>query len=118
MITRRVVVGAVVACPAVVTSIAIGGASANEPAAARIAALEKRHGGDALTAPSREQLIGWPVANKTGTGSNGATNDIAVAWPPGREPILITAYYAESTASPEQRNAVHADIARTVAPQS
>lgn len=33
---------------------------------------------------------GWKVADKTGSGSYGSVNDIAVAWPPGRAPIVIS----------------------------
>lgn len=35
---------------------------------------------------------GWRVANKPGTSTNGAVNDIAVAWPPGRPPVVFAAY--------------------------
>lgn len=67
--------------------------------------------GDALKDASRERLTGWMlneqngkararagfpatwrVANKPGTGANGAVNDIAVAWPPRGKPIVLTAY--------------------------
>jgi beta-lactamase class A len=87
--------------------------------------------GEALSPGSREQLIAWLVANKTGdqrlragmpegwrvgdktgTGGHGATNDIAVVWPPGRAAILVAAYYAESEASDAQRSAVLADVGR------
>jgi beta-lactamase class A len=57
---------------------------------------------------------GWVVGDKTGTGQNGATNDVGVAWPPDRRPILISIYYAESGISPEARNKVVADAARIV----
>jgi beta-lactamase class A len=55
---------------------------------------------------------GWRVADKTGSGGNNATNDIAVIWPPGRAPIIVTAYYAEARASEEERNAVLAEVGR------
>lgn len=90
--------------------------------------------GEALSGPSREQLIAWLVANKTGdkriraalprdwrvgdktgTGDNGAANDIAILWPPGRAPILVAAYYAEAKATDEQRNAVLAEVGRIAA---
>lgn len=90
--------------------------------------------GDALSAASRAQLIDWLVANatgdqrlragmpadwrvgdKTGTSGNGVVNDVAIAWPPGRGPLLVTAYYAEADATPGQRNAVLADVGRIVA---
>lgn len=32
---------------------------------------------------------GWTVADKTGGGFKGETNDIAVIWPPGRAPIVM-----------------------------
>ncbi|MDT3398881.1 class A beta-lactamase [Streptomyces sp. B1866] len=32
---------------------------------------------------------GWTVGDKTGTGAHGTTNDAAVAWPPGRGPIVM-----------------------------
>jgi beta-lactamase class A len=32
----------------------------------------------------------WRVAEKTGTGEYGTTNDAGLAWPPGRDPIMIT----------------------------
>jgi beta-lactamase class A len=93
--------------------------------------LRKAVLGNALSASSREQLSAWLVANKTGdkrlragvpkgwrvgdktgSGSNNATNDIAIIWPPGRAPILVTAYYAEASATDDERNAVLAEVGR------
>lgn len=90
----------------------------------------------ALSEASRKQLIEWMVENttgqqrlragvpsswrvgdKTGTGRNGATNDIATAWPPNREPILVTAYFVGSNASYENRDASLANVGRIVAAQ-
>jgi len=87
--------------------------------------------GNALSHSSREQIIawlvgnrtgdkrlragipkGWRVGDKTGSGSNGATNDIAVIWPPDRAPILVTTYYAEARATDDERNAVLAEVGR------
>jgi len=87
--------------------------------------------GDELTLPSRDQLTawlvnnqtgdkklragvsgGWRVGDKTGSGSNNASNDVAVIWPGDRPPILVTAYYTGSKASADQINAVMADIGR------
>jgi len=34
----------------------------------------------------------WRVANKPGTSTNGAVNDIAVTWPPQGEPVVLAAY--------------------------
>jgi beta-lactamase class A len=90
--------------------------------------------GNALSPASRSRLTGWLVANKTGdarlragfpagwrvgdktgSGNHAATNDVAIAWPPGRMPLLLSVYYVESSASAEQRNAVLAEVARTIA---
>ncbi|MCX4775626.1 class A beta-lactamase [Streptomyces sp. NBC_01264] len=32
---------------------------------------------------------GWTVADKTGAGEYGTDNDVAIAWPPGRAPVVI-----------------------------
>ena len=92
--------------------------------------------GDTLSPASRAQLTAWLVANKTGdarlragvpadwragdkTGTSnnrGATNDVAILWPPGRGPLLVAAYYIDAVAAtPEQRSAVLADVGRIVA---
>jgi beta-lactamase class A len=92
--------------------------------------------GTALSGPSRDQLAawlvasktgdkrlragvpgGWRVGDKTGTGENAATNDVAVLWPPGgRAPIVVAAYYAEArSASADERNAVLAEVGRLAA---
>nr|WP_218151767.1 class A beta-lactamase [Stigmatella erecta] len=68
--------------------------------------------GDALSAGSRERLVAWLTASKTGakrlragvppdwragdktgTSGNGVVNDIAIFWPPDRAPLLVSAYY-------------------------
>jgi beta-lactamase class A len=90
-------------------------------------------GTKALSPPSRAQLtdwlIGnktgdmrlraglakdWRVADKTGTGSNGTSNDIGVVWPPNRAPVIITAYLTGATVSAAQQNATLASVARAV----
>jgi beta-lactamase class A len=58
---------------------------------------------------------GWRVGDKTGNGANGAANDIAFAYPPGRAPILIACYQSGGNADGATRNAVHASVARAVA---
>lgn len=87
--------------------------------------------GGALSPASRQQLTAWLVANKTGdkrlragvpkgwrigektgTGNNNATNDIGVIWPPGRAPLVVTAYYAEASAAFPEREAVLAEVGR------
>lgn len=86
--------------------------------------------GNALTAASHKQLIAWmvnvrtgmkriraglpanwTVGDKTGTGSNGAVNDVAIAWPPGRKPVLIAIYLTGSTLPTEKLEKAHAEIA-------
>lgn len=93
--------------------------------------------GDVLSLPSREKLIRWLVDCQTGllslragtptdwrvgdkTGQwdgNGhhASNDIAIAWPPHRKPLLVTAYYMTNTADFATRKAVLAAVGRIVA---
>ena len=56
----------------------------------------------------------WRAGDKTGTGGNGAFNDVCVAWPPGRRPIVIACYMSESAAPDEAKAAAHADIARII----
>lgn len=57
----------------------------------------------------------WGIGDKTGTGDNGATNTIAVLRPPGRAPLFAAVYYAESSGSMDERNAVHRDVASLMA---
>lgn len=35
---------------------------------------------------------GWRVADKTGSGSAGESNDVAVVWPPGRAPVVLAIF--------------------------
>jgi beta-lactamase class A len=56
----------------------------------------------------------WRVGDKTGTGERGATNDIAICWPPEQRPIVITAYSVESRAPLEAREATLRAVARLV----
>jgi beta-lactamase class A len=96
--------------------------------------LEKVLAGNVLSAASRDILVGWLVAtetgrarlraglpagwragDKTGTGNNGACNDVAIVWPPSGAPWFVASYLSESSAALERLNAAHADIGRTVA---
>ncbi|MDI1284181.1 MAG: class A beta-lactamase [Reyranella sp.] len=102
--------------------------------AAMLGTMQRLLVGNALSGGSREHLIGWLVASKTGakrlraglpahwrvgdktgTGGNGSANDVAVAWPPAGAPILVTVYFTGSTISDEARSAVIADAGRIVA---
>jgi beta-lactamase class A len=53
---------------------------------------------------------GWRVGDKTGSGDRNTTNDIAVIWPPGRDPIVVAAYYTQSPAGDDERDHVLATI--------
>jgi beta-lactamase class A len=58
----------------------------------------------------------WRVANKPGTSAAkaGATNDIAVAWPPGHAPIIICIYTDAREATVERRILAIAEISRAI----
>jgi beta-lactamase class A len=100
---------------------------------AMLASLQRVALGDALTSASRDTLqrwlranttgktrleaglpAGWAIGDKTGSSDNdghgGSTNDIGVVWPPGRAPLLVTAYLTRSSASSVARNATLARV--------
>jgi beta-lactamase class A len=56
----------------------------------------------------------WGIADKTGTGDHGVANTIAILRPPARPPLFVAVYFAESDRSPDERNAVHRDVARVI----
>ena len=37
---------------------------------------------------------GWVTADKSGSGSKGEVNDVAIVWPPNHSPLVVTAYTA------------------------
>lgn len=57
----------------------------------------------------------WLVGHKTGTGANGAVNDVAIAWRSGKPPIVIACYQSGGSADRPARVAAHASVARLVA---
>lgn len=98
--------------------------------------------GDALAPASRERLIGWMVATRSGqrrlraglppdwragdkTGSSwnetvmvDKINDVAIVWPPGRAPLIVAAYYdgpLKSRAIRPEDEAVLAEAGRIAA---
>ena len=90
--------------------------------------------GETLSPASREQLTdwmlanrtgdaklraglpnGWRVGDKTGGGSFGTMNDVAVIWPPKRRPIVASLYMTETEASFDDRNAAFARIGKAIA---
>lgn len=56
----------------------------------------------------------WVVGDKTGTGEHGAVNDVAIAIPPGRSPIIIASYLSEGGADRPALVAAHTSISRLV----
>jgi beta-lactamase class A len=64
----------------------------------------------------RAGLAGWQVGDKTGSDGRTISNDVAIAWPPrGGAPLLMSVYFAESTASAAERDAVIAEVGRIAA---
>jgi len=57
----------------------------------------------------------WRVGDKTGLTRRGDTNDIAIAWPQSRPPLLIAAYLRESAAPVARNAAALAAVARAIA---
>ena len=54
----------------------------------------------------------WVAGDKTGSGSNGTRNDVAILKPPGRAPIIVAAYLTGATAPSAERNAALAEVGR------
>lgn len=99
---------------------------------AMLGTMQKVVLGDALTAQSRQRLQRWLVGNTTGarrlraglprdwrvgerTGTSPTdANDIGVAWPPNRAPLLVTAYLAESKEDSDVRETTLAAVGKQV----
>jgi beta-lactamase class A len=90
--------------------------------------------GDVLSTQSKLQLIAWlrqsttglarlraglpeewKAGDKTGTGANGAVNDVMIAWPPGRSAVIGTVYLSESRRSTRDLEQAHAEIGEVMA---
>ncbi len=56
----------------------------------------------------------WRIGDRTGGGDRGTTNDVAVLWPPGRQPLIVCVYLTETNASFADRNATIAAVGRAV----
>ena len=110
---------------------------------AAMAALTQRITlGEVLKPASRERLLGWMektetglkrlragfppgwrAGDKTGTywaeGMAGKCNDVAICWPPGRAPLIVTAFYETPTSRrdglDEANQAVLAEVGRIAA---
>ncbi|AWH87471.1 class A beta-lactamase [Limnobaculum parvum] len=100
---------------------------------AMAASLQKLTLGDALAAPQRAQLVEWlkgnttgaasiraglpaewVVGDKTGSGSYGTTNDIAVIWPKDKAPLILVTYFTQNDKEAESRREVLASAAKIV----
>ena len=57
----------------------------------------------------------WLVGHKTGTGANGAVNDVAIVWRSGAPPLVIACYQSGGDAPLATRAAAHASVGRLVA---
>jgi beta-lactamase class A len=58
--------------------------------------------------------VGWRAADKTGSNGEHTTNDIAVLWPIGKPPIVVTAYITQCAGPESKRNDMLAEIGRLV----
>ncbi|MFE9250425.1 class A beta-lactamase [Streptomyces sp. NPDC007088] len=56
----------------------------------------------------------WALADKTGSGDWGTSNDAGVAYPPDRAPVLLTVLTTRHTAEAEGDSALVAEVARLV----
>lgn len=87
--------------------------------------------GNALAIPQREQLVtwmkgnttgnnriragvpkGWIVADKTGSGDYGITNDIGIIWPPKCAPIVVVMYFVQNKKDAPHREDILASATR------
>jgi beta-lactamase class A len=101
---------------------------------AMIKTMSKIIVGDALASSESGRLIGWmqscrtglarlrsglpldwTAGDKTGSGNNGASNDVAILWPAGRGPILVAAYLSGSSSSAASLDAAHAKLGGVIA---
>lgn len=95
--------------------------------------LQKLTLGDALAPAARAKLVdwmatsttgferiragvpaGWKVADKTGSGSYGTTNTIAVVWPPNAAPIVIAICFTQSDKDANTRSDIVAAATRAI----
>ncbi|OMQ27090.1 class A beta-lactamase [Serratia oryzae] len=101
--------------------------------AAMAASLQKLTLGNALPQAQREQLVAWMkgnttggkriragvpagaiVADKTGGGDYGTTNDIGIVWRENRAPLAIVVYFTQPQQDAKANNEVIAAAARIV----
>lgn len=90
--------------------------------------------GDVLQVSNRERLIAWLVASptgknrvraglpyglrvggKTGSGNNGACNDVVIVWRPNGHPLVVASYLSESHAELVELESAHRRVGQLVA---
>ena len=52
----------------------------------------------------------WEMGDKTGGGAHGTSNEVAILWPPRRDPLVAAIFVTESPATPAERDAAIASI--------
>jgi beta-lactamase class A len=57
---------------------------------------------------------GWRAGDKTGANGTTTTNDIAIYWPLGDAPVLVSAYLTECPGSDAKRNAILASVGQLI----
>lgn len=96
---------------------------------ANLRSLQELTLGQILSPSSRQQLIrwmkdnqvagpllrthlphGWQIADRTGAGDHGSRSIQAVVWPKNRQPVLISLYITQTTASMSARNQAIAEF--------
>jgi beta-lactamase class A len=101
--------------------------------ASMAANIEKLVLGEVLQPSSKQQLVawlranktgnarlrarlpaGWHVGDKTGSGDRGTTNDAGVIWREDGPPIVVAAYLTETTAPVDERNAALAAVGESL----
>ncbi|WP_299002379.1 class A beta-lactamase [uncultured Shewanella sp.] len=95
--------------------------------------LQKLVLGDILQKPQRDKLKNWLINNttgdtkiramvpstwiigdKTGSGRFGATNDIAVLWPPKYNPFILSVYYVQQDIDAKNNNKIIREVTRSL----
>lgn len=56
----------------------------------------------------------WVVADKTGSGAYGTTNDIGIIYPPNCQPLVISVYFTQFTKNASYDEAVIANVTKAV----
>lgn len=59
---------------------------------------------------------GWRAGDKTGTGTRGAVNDVAIVFPPNRAPWLVAVFMSGSDRPVAELNRVHEQVMRALLP--